>query len=1216
MHPAENVPFRSDWERAFRWLAAIELGSANAVEVPDSDEFLCLRTKTLVILFNILPRTEMDRLPQLIVAWNTAFANQDEVSLSELRHVGRKLALTRDGQEGGDALWQKAVRFSRLPEVAAAELSDMPSSAPVSPEGPKKCAEGLLRWFQELKSNPYWNTLSGVVPGESDQLLEEVYVELFAIDDTDAVQQVGAEFGTSSVRRNCNASSPSISMDSMVARILERCVIVGDPGSGKSTLLKWLVWATFREKLPDFDVAVEVKLSAFAAALATDPQLTPLAYFFRSVGQDSANAESAAHAFRQVAKESQRILLLLDGWDEVPAAHRSITKQQMLRESRDFVTVITSRPAGMPRQLLQGQRDCCYRIAGLTPAMGETLTTKLLHQLGQSKRSPAIWNRIRDDIHLREMAANPFLLGLLVRTLLEPGCDDFGTRATTYRRMAALIREQYEMVGDPEAVLTAQHLDRLAQLSFRLLNDPQLPRYLFQRRELEASLQGLDAEPVLRSRFVTKPVTVLDEYSFLHATIQEFMAAEHVSHCSPDEQQEFMERAFNSASRFIVLEFLAGLGGQASKRCHDSARRWWQLRDRFHQVTLRIARLAAAGCWPVDDMGNGIRESLWAEISKQKNDDLKLCQSSVQAYADLDMMDLIRRVKLQPPSSWAINCLMESIPGEIARTHRLDELLPGEWRDVAGLDWMGGATDAERMELHGLLNQWELPAADLREALLQAGSSGDESAIPILIRMAYSVELRDDVREEAITSIGRIGGRNAVHELLNILLNPEATDVMVRMASVGFLQLSNTKLQLDPRGRDRLLRRLAAISVKHPRAEALLTVLEKLPIRDGADVISEFATSSDASLAVSQQAIAALHLVTDRQLLENLLKWIEGRPAELTSTWLQLAWKRSLPIPVPWLMNRVSRSRKMQERDQLMQVLFQVLSLSDFETQSEAVPFLDILALRALASNADQEDLTRALISALNHIASTETILFSGKVRVTATQVLAQASRKSDLKHKQQQLLAVTLVQHFRDKNAIGLLTNILANIYAADFRFEESIDYQILSAAGDCLTHLAPSELLKLPSDHLGQVWALRTRAMKDGWLVYADRILNAEGKVIGTLDADSSPTFVSEVAIDLRSMLERLSPQTRRVLESYWLMVWEGGPCHSRDSYPSIHKTAKSHYDEGDSDLGQRLRHQFPKGFPSFDAWTKQLSHVEAKFSGQGEPERILRALGLYRR
>ena len=181
--------------------------------------------------------------------------------------------------------------------------------------------------------------------------------------------------------------------------------------------------------------------------------------------------------------------------------------------------------------------------------------------------------------------------------------------------------------------------------------------------------------------------------------------------------------------------------------------------------------------------------------------------------------------------------------------------------------------------------------------------------------------------------MGRIGGRDALQAILDILLNRAGTEIMARMAATALMQPYGRRLHLDPRGRDRLLRRLAAIPASSVLVKYLLMALDNLPIRDGAEVIAELATTSEATLEVNQQAISVLRHVTDRRLLESLAKWIEGRPRELTVMWLKLAWERSLPIPLSWLKCRVNRSRSEIERDHLVRVLFQVLAYSDAATR-------------------------------------------------------------------------------------------------------------------------------------------------------------------------------------------------------------------------------------------------------------------------------------------
>lgn len=226
---------------------------------------------------------------------------------------------------------------------------------------------------------------------------------------------------------------------------------------------------------------------------------------------------------------------------------------------------------------------------------------------------------------------------------------------------------------------------------------------------------------------------------------------------------------------------------------------------------------------------------------------MEMCQLAVNTYAELDARGLAERVQRTPVSSWAINCLLEAIPAPIARELRLDELLTGEWRDIAGFDWMGGTTEAERKQLHRLLEQRDTAPGDLREAVMQAGASRDESFIPSLIRVSQCQSLPDHVREEAVTSIGRIGGLQAGQAIRELLLSGSAvSDAMARMSSMMFVQSASQRVQLEPQGRDELLRRLAAVSPTNSRVEHFLTALEDSSIRDGAEVIAELATLSRA----------------------------------------------------------------------------------------------------------------------------------------------------------------------------------------------------------------------------------------------------------------------------------------------------------------------------------------------------------------------------------
>jgi hypothetical protein len=361
------------WSRAFDWLRAVELDGHDLESALVSGVGLRERVKTLAVLFDLLPRSEIGRLSDVVTAWNQQFGEQSNVPLVELRRVARDVVAVRDNKHQEGDLWQRAAKLSRWrPDVVP--LAKLPvSSSEVTDTDRKCCTEGIAAWLRELQENPQRRSIPGVIPGEADRPMSDVYVELLAVEDGDVVSTDESN-SVARIRGRQNRAaehSPPITTEAMISRTVERCVVIGDPGSGKSTLVRWLVWAAFEGRLADFDLAIEVKLSAYAAALVADENLTPLEYFFRSQGLNASDASKAAHGLSQTARESQRWLLLFDGWDEVPVAQRVIVKAQLRHVEPAFVTLITSRPSGMPRLLLERQHVACYRIAGLTPLLAQ-----------------------------------------------------------------------------------------------------------------------------------------------------------------------------------------------------------------------------------------------------------------------------------------------------------------------------------------------------------------------------------------------------------------------------------------------------------------------------------------------------------------------------------------------------------------------------------------------------------------------------------------------------------------------------------------------------------------------------------------------------------------------------------------------------------------------------------------------------------------------------
>ncbi|WP_193789010.1 NACHT domain-containing protein, partial [Zavarzinella formosa] len=600
---------------AFERLARLESGGRPVLAGHSDPEETRLRLELLAELLDLTPRAGMRHLGRLIEAWNLEFPNPGTASVDLLREVARTCLTAANRQPPPNQ--NKGMRRA-LELISPNGLIGAPPAAAegpaADPEAVRRCVTGLGVWFDQLDSDQ-WTRLPASVPGEQAVEISQIYVGLYAINESD-IEETRPDAPRRMARQLISNQYPVVDVPTMLARTLHRCVVIGEPGSGKSTLVRWLAWSVHRGGCSDFQEPLVVKLAAFARALSKNPRLSLVEHFFQALGHQTDDWRGASDVLRAIAVERHRFLLLLDGWDEVPPAQRDLVRERIQAERSNFVTVITSRASGMPREFRDGDRVDIYRIAGLAESARDELVRKLLEVHGRPELLEEVAGRIENEPDLREMAANPFLLGLLVRVLCHTagGFPAPRTIADVYRQVTDWVREQHNLSESSGSPLTEEHVAGLRRLSHALLFGPDGPRYDFTAERLRESMPGLSCEPVRGSRFVNRSDQVFDEHVFLHATLQEYFAAAHAGSLASAELDEFLDRAFQSAGRLIVLEFLAGQGGPASVRCRQRAAVWYQERDRYQQVALRLARLAAAGRWKDTDppgLVAELREELW-----------------------------------------------------------------------------------------------------------------------------------------------------------------------------------------------------------------------------------------------------------------------------------------------------------------------------------------------------------------------------------------------------------------------------------------------------------------------------------------------------------------------------------------------------------------------------------------------------------------------------
>ncbi|XP_068748855.1 NLR family CARD domain-containing protein 3-like [Montipora capricornis] len=306
-----------------------------------------------------------------------------------------------------------------------------------------------------------------------------------------------------------------------------RVLIEGQPGMGKTTFCHKIAfnWAKERkggESFPDVLLVLLLKCKDIKSSLweAIDDQLLP-----RKV-----NEEEKERFFTFILDNQSKVLLVLDGLDELPRSELSIYKEiirgRVLPES--YLVVTARHEVGMT------VRECCHtllEVEGFTKTDAKNFIERYFRE-GEEDLAEKLLDKLDSDKTLQDLTANPLNAALLC--LL---CEDFGgnlpeSRTLVYLEIVECVLRRYRLrlkLPETDHDLVALYQVELKQLGRIAMEGLENDSMYFDQNAFQGFSSdlksGLGFLSVEAGRSKRRPGR---SYSFLHKSFQEFFAAHYV----------------------------------------------------------------------------------------------------------------------------------------------------------------------------------------------------------------------------------------------------------------------------------------------------------------------------------------------------------------------------------------------------------------------------------------------------------------------------------------------------------------------------------------------------------------------------------------------------------------------------------------------------------------------------------------------------------------
>ena len=339
-----------------------------------------------------------------------------------------------------------------------------------------------------------------------------------------------------------------------------KCVLVeGAPGVGKTTLA-WEICRRWKEILGDFDIVLLLTLRDRSIQRAES--LSELFHYHNEDVQKRVACEVND-------ANGPSLLLILEGYDEMPPNIQNDSIFSKLIEGKVFPqakVLITTRPSSgrIVHEKCLHQRFQHIEIVGFTSMDIDRYIHDVMEQNEASMQK--FYEYLDRHPQIRTMMSNPLNCALTVKCYLYYEGSDVALKTQTdlYSNVTKML-----VVGE---LSSKQEHSYLKQQSVRTLSD--LPVDVHQKlldlsqfaykgivknilvyQEFPSLLDPLGL--VQKSKDVHAPDVF--SYNFIHLTLQEFLAAYHISLLPPSKQAECIDTHIHQDHMQVVLRFLAGL---------------------------------------------------------------------------------------------------------------------------------------------------------------------------------------------------------------------------------------------------------------------------------------------------------------------------------------------------------------------------------------------------------------------------------------------------------------------------------------------------------------------------------------------------------------------------------------------------------------------------------------------------------------------------------